>query len=374
MSALPPRTGPTALQAKLASLDLDKLEAEARATLKSGSVSKRSKAVHTLNAIAGLRRNNLTPDRLMLSRVPVLPPLFRPFGVVGDAFVPGDANELYQDLFRYRDVLRSTREELGEAGMPDARLAFYDAVRALYGYGEPVNPKTKARGVTGYLKQVTGTSPKYSFAQRKLFAKPQDSVSRGGIGIDPDLDIDEIGLPEEMAWKMYGPFIQGRLVRSGMSPMGALENIRDRTAQARKALELEAAERPVVYSRAPAWHKFKSLAGRPKLIGGNSVKINSYITTGMNADFDGDEMNVHLPATDDGVKEAWEKLLPSKMLVSIRDPERVMPVVKQEQILGVAAAQMTAPKRTLQFASRDEAAKAAEAGKIQPEDEVEFPE
>ena len=367
-----PLTGPAAIQHALSKINLDSLREKHLQTIKSGSKSKRTKSVQALNAIEGLKRNNLTPEKLLVQNVPVIPPAFRPFSVVGNTFVPGDANELYRDLFQYKNIHEETRALLGDKGSAQAKLDLYDTVKALYGYGTPIAPKTKQRGVAGFLTQVTGTNPKYSYFQRKLISKPQDSVSRGTIAVDPDLSLDEIGVPLDMAWTMYSPYIQRRLVQNGMSPASALQNIKDRTDYAKKALENEVKERPVIYSRAPSWHKFNVLSGRPKLIEGNTIAINPLVTTGLNADFDGDAMNLHVPSQPDAVKEAWEKLMPSKMLFSIRNQDQVVPLPKQELILGLYTANRREAKAKHQFNTEEEALNAIRTGAISLSDEVEI--
>lgn len=369
-----PLTGPAALEHALGKLNLDALEQQHRNLISNGPKSKRTKSVQALNSIEGLRRNNLQPKQLLVRNVPVIPPAFRPFSVLGDTFVPGDANELYRDLFLYRDAYKETADTFGEQGAGQSRADLYDTVKALYGYGQPIAPKTAKRGVSGFLKQVTGTSPKFSFFQRKLLSKTQDSVARGTISIDPELSLDEIGVPEEMAWTMYAPYIQRRLVRAGLSPKSAVEGLRDRTEQAKRSLLKEMEERPVIYSRAPSWHKFNVISGRPKLITGDTIAVNPMITTGMNADFDGDAMNLHVPSQQDAVKEAWDILMPSKMLFSIRNKEQVVPSLKHEQVLGLYTANRRQSQNTYQFDSEEEALKAIRSGRVKLSDEIEIKE
>lgn len=366
----PPLTGPAAIQHALSRINIDQLEAEQQAIIKARKVSKRPRAIDILNAIQGLRRNKLTPSDLMITSVPVIPPAFRPFSLIGDTFVPGDANELYRDLIKVRDAYATSQKTLGDAGSREAGLALYDSVKALYGYRDPVEPKTRQRGVSGFLKKVSGHSPKWSFFQRVLLSKPQDSVGRSVAGVDPDLGLDEIGLPTEMAWRMYSPYIQGRLVRSGMSPTDALKQLKDRTDTARRALEQEVATRPVVYSRAPAWHKFNTIAGWPKLHEGNAVMINPLVTTGMNADFDGDALNVHVPSMDDAVDEAKKVLMPSTMLFSEREAGKVVPVPKHEMIQGLFSAQHRPARKTHTFPDETSALAAIQRGEVALSDEV----
>lgn len=365
----PPLTGPEAIQFALQNLDLDQAQTDAMSVVKRKLKSKRPDAVKVLGYIDGLKRMGYKPEELMLTRVPVIPPNFRPYSVAGETFVPGAANELYRDLINLIGVHSELQEKLG-AGSGFNRLNIYDAVSALYGYGEPTSPKTRERGISGFLKQVTGTNPKFSFFQRKMLSKDQDYVGRSVIGVDPDLGLDEIGVPDDMMWTLYAPYIQRGLVRSGMSPEEALRAIRDRTQPAERMLDAQAKARPVMYSRAPSWHKFNVIAGYPKRIKGDMIRINPLVTTGLNADFDGDTLNVHLPSMPEAVQDAKEKLMPSKMLFSIKDRNKVLPVPKQEFIMGLFNAQRRPAKKAHVFPDEASALAAIKAGQVALSDEV----
>lgn len=290
-----PLTGFSALEHAIDKLDKTSLKEQAQADLKSGKKTRRPQAIKTLQVLEGLDRNELEPRDLLISKVPVIPPLYRPFAVVGDTFLPGDSNELYRDLIQYRDFHKTLHGELGDEGTQDTKYNLYRAVKSVYGYDEAVNPKTRSRGVSGFLGQLLGDgSPKKSVFHKRLFSKTQDNISRAVITAAPELGLDEVGIPREMAWKMYGPYIQRRLLRSGMSSMGALQHVADRSPHAEKALLSEMSERPVIYSRAPAWHKYNVLAGWPKMTDGDNMQLNSYVTTGQGADFDGDQQVAYI--------------------------------------------------------------------------------
>ena len=286
----PPLTGFPAIEYAISKLNKDVLRNTARDSLKQGKKTHRAPAVKMLQVLEGLDKNDLEPKDLLISKVPVIPPLYRPFAVVGDTFLPGPSNELYRDLIQYRDFHKTLYDDLGDEGTHDTKYNLYRAVRSVYGYDEAVNPKTKSRGVSGFLSQLLGDgSPKNSVFHKRLFSKTQDSISRGVVTAGPELELDEIGIPKDSAWKMYGPYIQRRLLRSGMSSMGALQHVADRTPHAEKALMTEMSERPVIYSRAPAWHKYNVLAAWPKLTEGDDIQTNPYVSTGLNLDHDGDQ-------------------------------------------------------------------------------------
>lgn len=288
-----PKTGPLAIMHALKQLNLDEMREAALKDIKSGKVTKRDRGVKILQAIDGLQRTKVQPHQLMIRRVPIIPPQFRPFATMGDSLVVGAANELYQDLIRQGDLHKRTLRELGDTGAQLTRRNLLNSVRAAYGYGDPVSPKLQGRGTKGFLHQILGDSPKFGWVQRRLLSKPIDSVSRGVITVDPDLDMDQISIPEESAWEMYNQHVQRRLVqRNGMSLAQAFKAVEDRTTEARVALQQEMTPgvgRPVIYSRAPAWHKFNTVAGWPKMHSGDNIAINPYVTAGLNADFNGDQ-------------------------------------------------------------------------------------
>lgn len=363
-------TGPDAIAAALENLDLEQLHAEQMDVVRSHKKTRRPDAVRLLGIIEGFRRSGTHPRDLMLSKVPVIPPKFRPFNMVGDTFIPGDANELYRDLLDIRDAHSLLETTLGPDGAAANKLNVYDAVKSVYGYGDPVKAKTRERGVSGFLQKVTGTSPKFSAVQRTLVSKPVDFVGRGVIGLDPELQLDQIGIPEDMAWKLYSPFVQRRMVRSGYSPADAVKSIARKESEARKHLDKEMQERPTMYSRAPAWHKFNTVGGWAKIIPGKTILINPLVGTGLAADHDGDQMNVHVPSMEDAVTDVQDKLMPSKMLFSIKDPEKVVPIPKHEFILGLYQARNRTAKQTHTFANQDDALAAIQSGKVNMSDEV----
>lgn len=282
-------TGPEAIELALSRINLDDLEAEARGVIAARKKTARPRAVRLLRIVQGMRRNNTNPADIMLKSVPVIPPQFRPFSITGSTFLPGDANELYRDVMEHRRLYAETEKSLGRDAAAPAYNDLAAAVRAAYGYGESPNPKIRSRAVKGFLETVTGSSPKTSFYQSRMLSKPVDTVGRGVIIPDADYGMDDVGIPEEMAWPLFGSHVQRRMVLGGMSPASALRHLRDRTPQARQALEREMPERPVVLTRSPAWHRTNVVGQYAKIVPGDAIRINTYITGGQNADFDGDQ-------------------------------------------------------------------------------------
>jgi DNA-directed RNA polymerase subunit beta' len=259
---------------------------------------------------------------------------------------------------------------LGDEGAKDSLIDMYDSMKALYGFGEPVQESTRQRGVSGFLKKIVGNGPKHSFVQSKMLSKTQDSVGRSVVTIDPELSLNQIGLPKDMAWKIYAPYVQRRLRRKGISGVEAVKAIKDRADIAAMALDEELKVRPIMYSRAPAWHKFNSIGGYVKMHDGKSIAVNPLITDGQNMDFDGDTINVHVPSSEDAVNDVVKKLMPSNMLFSNAEHDKVVPQLKHETLLSLYTANKRTPSQVHEFATEKEALEAVQSGRVRMSDEV----
>lgn len=357
-------TGPQAIYDALSKITIDDIEAAGRAELATKKKTKRSTAVALLNIAKGLRNNGMEPKEFMMSVVPIVPPKYRPFSAQGDTLIPGDANVLYKDFFDVKESYDQEKEMFGEDNTGQATLDLYDSIRAISGYGDPVKQKTAQKEIKGFLKKIVGKTSKQSFFQSKMLAKTMDSVGRSTVVVNPELGIDEIEIPLDMAYTMYAPYIQRRLKRMGMSDADALKQVKERTEYAHRALEKEIQERPVIYSRAPAWHKFSINAGNVKLTEGDAIGTNPYVAAGMNMDYDGDTINVHVPSSDEAVREAYEKLMPSVDPFSDRMEGKIMPLPKQEQIMGLYSASISNDDRTYDFDTEEEALHAIKLGEV----------
>jgi hypothetical protein len=280
---------------RLNSLDLDALRQSALADIRSGKKTKRAKGVKLLRAVDGLQRANVKPEDLLISRVPVIPAAFRPYTTAGDTFIPGDANELYSDLVKAVKMHEEHTQVFGSSSSSPTSKYVREAARATYGYADSPNPKIKSRNVSGFLQKIIGGNPKTSWVQQKLLAKPQDFVGRGVISPDPDLGMDELGLPESMAWDLFDAHIRRSLSARGVPVSRALELIKEKHPLAKQVLEQEMREKPVIYSRAPAWHKHNVISGYAKIADGDNIMISPYVTAGVAGDFDGDSLDLETP-------------------------------------------------------------------------------
>lgn len=309
-------TGPKAISTALASINVPKALEQAREDIKSGRKTARDEAVRRLAYLKSAETTGLHPKDWMLNKMPVLPPLFRPVSQMGTKKLPlvDDANYLYKELFDANQSLKEASGALSEYG--DERLTLYDSMKAVTGLGDPLHPKNQERRVKGFLSKIFGASPKYGTVQRKLLSTTVDLVGRAVITPNPDLDMDEVALPEEKAWEVYKPFVVRGLVRRGLPRLQALSMAEDKTKQAREELVKQMSSRPIVINRAPVLHRYGMMAFYPRLTKNKTMEVNPTITKGFGADFDGDAMQYHVPSTEDAAKEAVEKMLPSKNLFS----------------------------------------------------------
>jgi len=283
-------TGPEAIAKALDNLNLDKEINIARAQYKSGKASARDAAVRKWGYLKSAKDLDLHPREWVLDKVPVLPPAFRPVSVMGEKGIPliADANYMYKELLDAKKNYTDLEKHVGAEGLGNERLAMYHAFKAVAGLGDPVHPKLIEKGVTGVLKSIFGTSPKYGTVQRKLISSTVDSVGRGVITPNPDYDMDTVGLPEDKAFDVYRKALVRRLKRGGMPIRDALHHIKERTPLARETLLEEMEKRPVFINRAPVLHKFGIMAFRPKLVQGTVIQLSPLVVGGFNADFDGD--------------------------------------------------------------------------------------
>lgn len=310
-------TGTRAIAAALDQIDLPREIARAREDIKSGKRTARDTAIRKLKYLKDAERLGIHPREWMLTKAPVLPPAFRPVSLMGPKKLPmvADPNFLYKELFDANQALKDMSDQLGD-DVGEERLATYKALRGVTGLGDPIHPRNQDRQVRGILKHVFGNSPKVGVVQRRLLGAAVDLVGRSVITPNPDLDMDHVGLPESKAWEIYKPFIVRGLVRRGMPRLQAVRSVEERSKDARQALLEEMDTRPVIINRAPTLHRYGIMASWPKLVKGDTLQVSPLIVGGFNADFDGDAMNYHVPSTDEAAREAAEKMMPSRNLLS----------------------------------------------------------
>ncbi len=194
-----------------------------------------------------------------------------------------------------------------------------------------------------------GDQPKTGFFQRRVISKTQDLVGRAVAAPDPTLNMDQLGLPEEIAWKMFTPILMRRFVANGVRPLQADEEIRNRTLRARETLVSEMKSRPIIMNRNPSLHKYNLMAFEGKLHKGDTINTSPSIVSGFNLDHDGDQVNLYLPVTPEAVREAKELMMPSKNLLHLSN-RKVHYTPVQESLYG--AFSLTRPGKNKKVVSR----------------------
>ena len=225
----------------------------------------------------------------------------------------------------------------------------------------------------GAIRQVIGDNPKTGMFQSKVISKPVDIVGRGVVTPDPNLDMDQLGIPADTAWSLYKPFIMRRLVRRGYPALRASEMIEARDKTAEEALTNEMQARPVLMDRAPTWHKFNLMAFYPHVVDGHTIKVSPLVTKGFTMDFDGDQANFHVPVSDKAVEQAKSKMLPSVNLTSLTDLRSVRHSPSMEMTMGLYQLTREPSRKPVRvFANMAQAKAAYKAGEIAANDPVEI--
>lgn len=276
------------------------------------------KANKSLKYLSALKKLKIRPeDAYVQTKLPVIPPNFRPVVEMEDGSLstPG-LNTLYRDLALVNNELKWQNDIpfIPDSVSAPLREDLYKGMQALSGIGKPIAFYPEARRPKGVLEQVKGKPAKTGYFQYEVLRRRQNLVGRGTIIPEPKLGVDEVGLPEEMSWTLFRPFVTRRLVNhSGMKPLAAEEEIDKRSPIALSALQAEMASRPVLLNRAPSLHKFSVMGFTPQMTDGRAIKIPPLVVKGFNADFDGDAMNVHVPILEDAIEEAY-RMMPSRNL------------------------------------------------------------
>ena len=292
------KVGIDGLRDALEHLDIDKELRLAKQTLRAPRVplSKRDQARKKIRALQPMADAGVKPTDFLLTRIPILPPRYRPVSkMANDVNIAADVNFLYKRMIDAAEDLKEAKSVLPEEAQMDARTSLYRALEAVTGLSETDDPKLQAKNVSGVLKWAFGKgSPKLSAAHRKLFGVAVDLGGRGVVVPDNSLTIDEVGLPEETAWKMFEPFVLRKLRQRGYRMLDALRYTTDRTPEARKLLEEAMAERPILVNRAPTLWKYGIMGFFPKLRGKpgerNTIFTNPNIAKPFGLDHDGDSV------------------------------------------------------------------------------------
>lgn len=364
--------GGHALKSMLESVDVDAAKDHAINTIRHGAKSKRDDAVKKLTYLEALSRKAVTPEDFLMDRVPVLPPKFRPITKSGELTMVADPNYMYKSILDSIEDFKDTAD-LPDSLRSEARDIMYKNYKSLVGLTDPVQPELQQKGVGGILKQVFGKgSPKMGFVQRRVMGTNIDLAGLGVLTPNPALRLNEVGMPESLAWQLYEPFVIRHLVERGVKAADAAKAVADHAPSAYKSLQSVVQQRPVLFNRAPSLHKYSIMAMYPVLTKGSTLQVPPQIVAPMGMDFDGDTASFFVPISDEAVEESKRLMLPEKNLLSARnDRPNYMP--SNEYLQGLYVASKEAKKKPSRiFQTEGDALKAYRSGEIDIDDPIEI--
>jgi hypothetical protein len=367
--------GGSGIRRRLRDLDLRRKKFELKRDIKNATGSKLDDAIKQMKYVEALRKENITPDKAyVLSKLPVVPPVIRPIlpSKGKRDLLVADANYMYRDAMLANEVLG----EVKHTKLPDeigrARLGMYDSTKALFGLSDPVSPQLQGRGAKGFIRAISGRgSPKGGFFHGKLLRLPQDLSGRGTIVPDLTLNMDQVGLPDEMLWSTFSPHIIRRLVQQGYKAIQAKEMIEERHPAAHDALMVETKQRPVIVNRAPTLHRHGILGAYAVPVPGKTIRINTYMEEPMNADYDGDTVQIHVPVQQKAVNDVKSMTL-SNILFGDRTKSDLLVFPQHEAILGIYAASGAKGGDRHKFKTKKAALTAFHSGEIDVNDTVQI--
>ena len=360
--------GAEAIKKLLAEIDLEELSAQLRAELKDSSGQKKLRIIKRLEVIEAFRQSGNRPEWMILDVVPVIPPELRPMVQLdGGRFATSDLNDLYRRVINRNNRLK----RLLELGAPDIivrneKRMLQEAVDALIDNGRRGRPVTgpNNRPLKSLSDMLKGKQGRF---RQNLLGKRVDYSGRSVIVVGPDLKIYQCGLPKEMALELFKPFVMKKLVEDGVANniKSAKKMVERARTEVWDALEVVIKEHPVMLNRAPTLHRLGIQAFEPILVEGRAIKLHPLVCTAFNADFDGDQMAVHVPLSAEAQAEARLLMLSANNLLK---PQDGMPVTVPSQDMVLGSYYLTIDREEkgtgMIFANEDEALLAYQQGYV----------
>ncbi|HRT39822.1 MAG TPA: DNA-directed RNA polymerase subunit beta' [Candidatus Woesebacteria bacterium] len=331
------KMGAEAILEVLETLELSAIVVNLKKELgKTSSRLKKKKIMYKIRILNGMIENGIEPGWMVLRNIPVIPPDLRPMvQLTGGRFATSDLNDLYRRLINRNNRLK----KLLKLGAPEIILKnekrmLQESVDILIDAQKSARNKRKGskrlpRSLSDMLRGKKGRF------RRNLLGKRVDYSGRSVIVVGPDLKLNQVGLPKEIALEMYRPFVLRELITSGIAPnIKSAKNLVDhRVNEVYDILEKVTKKSYVLLNRAPTLHKLSIQAFRPILVDGLAIRLHPCVCRGFNADFDGDQMGVYLPLSESSQKEAKELMVPSRNLLKPADGSPIS-VPSQEMAVG----------------------------------------
>jgi DNA-directed RNA polymerase subunit beta' len=329
--------GAEAIQELLQAIDLEKESKELKRGLKDSTGQKRARIIKRLEVVEAFRESGNKPEWMILSVIPVIPPDLRPMVQLdGGRFATSDMNDLYRRIINRNNRLK----RLLELGAPDIivrneKRMLQEAVDALIDNGRRGRPVTGPgnRALKSLSDMLKGKQGRF---RQNLLGKRVDYSGRSVIVVGPELKLYQCGLPKEMAIELFKPFVMKELVARGTAHniKSAKKMVERLQSEVWDVLEEVIKEHPVMLNRAPTLHRLGIQAFEPVLVEGKAIKLHPLVCTAYNADFDGDQMAVHLPLSVEAQAECRFLLLSPNNLLKPSDGAPVT-VPSQDMVLGI---------------------------------------
>ena len=329
--------GAEAVKELLESIDLDKESAQLKKGLQESTGQKKARIIKRLEVVEAFRESGNKPEWMVMTVIPVIPPDLRPMVQLdGGRFATSDLNDLYRRIINRNNRLK----RLLELGAPDIivrneKRMLQEAVDALIDNGRRGRPVTGPgnRALKSLSDMLKGKSGRF---RQNLLGKRVDYSGRSVIVVGPELKIYQCGLPKEMAIELFKPFVMKELVANGTSHniKNAKKMVERLQPEVWDVLEEVIKEHPVMLNRAPTLHRLGIQAFEPILVEGKAIKLHPLVCTAFNADFDGDQMAVHLPLSVEAQAECRFLLLSPNNLLKPSDGGPVA-VPSQDMVLGI---------------------------------------
>ena len=359
--------GAEAILEMVQQIDLDEIVARLREEIAEGKGARRLKATKRLRVAEGLRKADIRPEWMFQTILPVIPPDLRPMvQLSGGRFATSDLNDLYRRVINRNNRLK----HLIDLGAPEIILRnekrmLQEAVDSLIDSSGARQSRRRSnrRPLKSLSEMLKGKQGRF---RQNLLGKRVDYSGRSVIVVGPELKLNECGLPKDMALEMFKPYVLRELITKGIAPnvKSARHLIHRREPVVYGILEEVTANHPVILNRAPTLHKLGMQAFFPTLIEGNAIRLHPAVCSGYNADFDGDQMAVHIPLTKEARREAEELMMATKNLLKPANGEPIT-IPNKEMAMGVyyhTVVDTDIEKFPAVFSSRDEAYHAFQVG------------
>ncbi|MBO5914773.1 MAG: DNA-directed RNA polymerase subunit beta' [Clostridia bacterium] len=361
--------GAEAIKKLLAEIDLEAESERLKKELLTAQGQRKARDIKRLEVVEAFRLSGNRPEWMILDALPVIPPEIRPMVQLdGGRFATSDINDLYRRVINRNNRLMKLMElQAPDIIIRNEKRMLQEAVDALFDNGRRGRPVTgpNNRPLKSLSEMLRGKQGRF---RQNLLGKRVDYSGRSVIVVGPELKIYQCGLPKEMALELFKPFVMKQLVATGKSSniKDAKKRIERATPEVWDALEVVIKEHPVLLNRAPTLHRISVQAFEPILVEGRAIKLHPLVCTAFNADFDGDQMPVHVPLSAEAQAEArFLMLSPNNLLKPANG--RAVTVPSQDMVLGsfyLTLDKSGEPGEGKYFGSMDEAVMAYENGEL----------